>query len=81
MTQFKIYAIIAAVVAAFGLYQYRINAAYNRGAESERVKARIEAAKRIGEMEKSNANFRKLSDRDRCLLFLRDSGLPEHHCK
>ncbi|KKX25408.1 hypothetical protein [Rhizobium sp. LC145] len=55
---------------------------YGRQEATEAVK--IEAAKnalnRIENLEKNNANFRKLSDRDRCLVFMRDSGLPEREC-
>lgn len=46
--------------------------------------ARIEAAKaaiqRINALEKNNASFRNMSDRHRCLAFMRDSGLPDSAC-
>ncbi len=46
--------------------------------------AQIEAAKaalnRINTMEKNNASFRNMSDRHRCLAFMRDSGLPDSAC-
>jgi hypothetical protein len=49
-----------------------------------RAEAAAEAAKlaleRVQELEKNNANFKNLSDRDRCLVFMRDSGLPENNC-
>jgi len=35
---------------------------------------------RIKQLEKSNAEFNRLSDRDRCLVFMRDSGLPDGTC-
>jgi hypothetical protein len=58
--------------------------AYLYGRHEEGEAARIEAAKnalnRIEKLEKNNADFRKLSDRDRCLVFMRDSGLPEREC-
>lgn len=38
------------------------------------------ALERVHIMEKNNANFRNLSDRDRCLVFMRDSGLPVSSC-
>lgn len=38
------------------------------------------ALERIQQLEKSNAEFKKLSDRDRCLVFMRDSGLPDSAC-
>ena len=46
--------------------------------------AQVEAAKaaieRINTLEKNNASFRSLSDRHRCLIFMRDSGLPDSAC-
>ncbi|SMF66122.1 hypothetical protein SAMN02982989_3439 [Xaviernesmea oryzae] len=58
--------------------------AYLYGKSAERQAAKIEEAKnaleRIQTLEKNNANFRALSDRDRCLVFMRDSGLPEQGC-
>jgi len=46
--------------------------------------AQIEAAKaavsRINTLEKNNASFRNMSDRHRCLVFMRDSGLPDSTC-
>lgn len=46
--------------------------------------AQIEAAKaaieRINTLEKNNASFRNMSDRHRCLAFMRDSGLPDTAC-
>lgn len=54
------------------------------GRHEERQAAEIEAAKqaldRIHHLEKNNASFNKLSDRDRCLVFMRDSGLPDSAC-
>jgi hypothetical protein len=51
------------------------------GACDERQAAQIRAGKealdRVQTLEKNNANFRNLSDRDRCLVFMRDSGLPD----
>jgi hypothetical protein len=48
--------------------------------EEMRSEAAVEALNRIQAMEKNNASFSKLSDRDRCLVFMRDSGLPEQNC-
>lgn len=57
---------------------------YLLGKHDGRKETQIEAAKealdRINTLEKNNASFRKLSDRDRCLVFMRDSGLPESSC-
>lgn len=54
------------------------------GQRVERQALATEASKnaleRIQHLEKSNANFKKLSDRDRCLVFMRDSGLPDSAC-
>ena len=54
------------------------------GASGERqelqIKAAAEALDRITSLEKNNANFRNLPARDRCLVYMRDSGLPEDHC-
>lgn len=54
------------------------------GASDERQAAQIQSAKealvRVQDLEKSNANFRNLSERARCLVFMRDSGLPDASC-
>lgn len=54
------------------------------GASSERqaaqIRAAAEALDRIQDLEKNNANFRNLPARERCLVFMRDSGLPESSC-
>ncbi len=54
------------------------------GAADERKDAQIQAAsealERIQNLEKNNANFRNLPARERCLVFMRDSGLPESEC-
>lgn len=42
--------------------------------------AAVEAINRIQQLEKSNAQFRSLSSRDRCLVLMRDSGLPDSEC-
>lgn len=73
-------AAITALVAIWGYHSIAVNNAFRNGRNAEREAARIEAAKRITEMEKSDAEFRHLSSRERCIAFMRDSGLPEHHC-
>ncbi|KAB1113743.1 hypothetical protein F4V89_12845 [Neorhizobium galegae] len=54
------------------------------GASDERQATQIRTAKdalnRVQNLEKNNATFRNLSDRDRCLVFMRDSGLPVSAC-
>lgn len=44
------------------------------------VKAGKEALERITKLEMNNARFKSLSPGDRCLEFMRDSGLPEREC-
>lgn len=39
-----------------------------------------EAFDRIQDLEKSNGAFKSLSDRHRCLVFMRYSGLPDDEC-
>ncbi|WP_173995013.1 hypothetical protein [Agrobacterium tumefaciens] len=57
---------------------------FHMGKREGKSVAQIEAAKaaieRINTLEKNNASFRSLSDRHRCLLFMRDSGLPDSAC-
>lgn len=57
---------------------------YHWGKRAERETAALEAAQnaldRIEDMEKNNADFLALPDRERCLVFMRDSGLSEDHC-
>lgn len=70
----------AIIVGLLGWHWWAKRAAYNEGRAYEKQLARIEAGKRIKEMEQSNEKFRSLSARDRCIAFMRDSGLPERHC-
>lgn len=59
-------------------------ASFQVGKREGKSVAKIEAAKaaldRINTLEKNNASFRSLSDRHRCLIFMRDSGLPDSSC-
>jgi len=59
-------------------------ASFQIGKHEGKSVAQIEAAKaalkRINTLEKNNASFRSLSDRHRCLVFMRDSGLPDSAC-
>lgn len=72
---------LAGVLAALAIGAWRIDsAAYERGRGFERQAAIVAAGKRIVEMEKSNEAFRALPARDRCLAFMRDSGLPDTAC-
>lgn len=73
-------------IAAAGLLCAVLLAAgsYWLGKRDGRSQTQIEAAKealdRINELEKNNASFRNLTDRGRCLVFMRDSGLPDSTC-
>jgi hypothetical protein len=77
-------ALAVALVALAGWHTWKVSSAYREGFRageaSEQTKARIEAGKRIAEMEKTDEAFRKLPALERCRAFVRDSGLPEHHC-
>ena len=54
------------------------------GAKNERARIELrmaqEALDRINGMVKNNEKFLSLSDRDRCIVFMRDSGLPDDAC-
>lgn len=50
------------------------------GESVAQIEAAKEAVKRITNLEKNNASFRNMSDRHRCLVFMRDSGLPDSAC-
>ncbi len=50
------------------------------GKSAVQIEAAKEAVGRINNLEKNNASFRNMSDRHRCLVFMRDSGLPDSAC-
>ena len=54
------------------------------GKRAERATQAAEAAQkaweRIEGLEKSNESFKRGTDRQRCLIFMRDSGLPDSEC-
>lgn len=50
------------------------------GKDAGRLEAAKEAGQRITQMEKNNAEFNRLSDRDQCLVFMHDSELPAEAC-
>jgi hypothetical protein len=77
----KLIAVGLAALAIFGWHKLQVSSAYREGVRSEQARAKIEAGKRIAEMEKNDETFRKLPALDRCRVFMRDSGLPEHHCQ
>jgi hypothetical protein len=51
-----------------------------REREAAKAEAAKEALNRITKLEKNDASFRKLSSRERCLAFMRDSKLPDGNC-
>lgn len=56
----------------------------HHGASTERAALQIEAAKnaleRIKKLEENNETFLSLTPRHRCLVFMRDSRLPDSAC-
>ncbi|UXT89765.1 hypothetical protein [Agrobacterium pusense] len=71
------------VAAVFGAALLSV-ASFQVGKREGKSVAQIEAAKeavsRINNLEKNNASFRDMPDRHRCLVFMRDSGLPDSAC-
>lgn len=77
----KAIVIVVTLAAVFYWHKSQVSAAYEQGQAAAIQAARIEASKRIITMEKNNEGFKSLSARDRCIAFLRDSGLPVGtHC-
>ncbi|AHJ10724.1 hypothetical protein P106B_41 [Rhizobium phage vB_RglS_P106B] len=68
--------VLGALVAFGPIYLY--------GKSAGKTEAAAQAAKaalnRIQEMERHDAKFRTLPARDRCIIFMRDSGLPVSNC-
>lgn len=78
--RWKIILPVALLAMAYAYHWNALRMARNEGFELCQQQARIEAGKRIVEMEKSHEQFRSLPALDRCRAFMRDSGLPERHC-
>lgn len=70
-------AIILSLVVGFGAGTWH---GKRVGRAEAAADAAREAVDRINNLEKNNANFRNLPARERCLVFMRDSGLPESGC-
>jgi hypothetical protein len=68
---------VAALIAGAGLLYLKGRS--DGMAESE-ISAAREALSRINRLETNNENFKALDDRGRCLVFMRDSGLPAETC-
>lgn len=75
-SNWKLFAIGAAVLAVFSYHKIQVSRAFKDGRQAERAAAIALAAKRIKERDQNDAEFRKLPARDRCIAFMRDSGLP-----
>ncbi len=69
-----------AVIAVLGMLASLTWCSYDYGRNFERQAAIIEAGKRIQNLEKNNGAFNALPARERCLAFMRDSGLPAAFC-
>lgn len=80
LKNWRVLAIVATFIAVWLWHRGEVDGAFRAGVTSEQTKARIEAGKRIAEMEANDEVFRKMSAPDRCRAFMHDSGLPEHHC-
>jgi hypothetical protein len=80
LKNWKLIAIVAALSAVWLWHRNEVSNAFDAGVTSEKTKARIEAGKRITEMETNDEAFRNLPALERCRALLRDSGLPEHEC-
>ncbi|WP_425902562.1 hypothetical protein [Agrobacterium radiobacter] len=68
--------LLCAVLLASGSYWL----GKREGRSETQIEAAKEALDRINSLEKNNASFRNLTDRGRCLVFMRDSGLPDNAC-
>lgn len=68
--------LLCAVLLASGSYWL----GKREGRSQTKIEAAKEAVNRINQLEKNNASFRNLTDRDRCLVFMHDSGLPDSAC-
>lgn len=70
----------AAILGAAVLSTASFQVGKREGKSAAKIEAAREAVKRINTLEKNNASFRNMSDRHRCLVFMRDSGLPDSAC-
>lgn len=67
-------AVVALLCATFFYFGKREGVAETEAGATARALSRIQS------MEKTNASFRSLPGRDRCLLLMRDSGLSDSAC-
>ncbi|TMV18630.1 hypothetical protein BJG94_15100 [Rhizobium sp. Td3] len=73
-------ALAGAALLALGSFHLGKSEGRSEGRAEMQVEAAKEALERITKVEKSNATFTDLSARHRCLLFMRDSRLPDSAC-
>jgi Flp pilus assembly protein TadB len=71
---------VAIVLAVLAAYQFGKWSGAKEAKVAAQMQAIKEASNRISNMEKNNADFRSKSARDRCLVLMRDSGLPDSGC-
>lgn len=74
--KFGAVAVLGAALLSIASFQ----AGKHEGKSAAQIEAAREAVNRINNLEKNNASFRNMSDRHRCLVFMRDSGLPDSAC-
>ncbi|MBO0125236.1 hypothetical protein [Agrobacterium sp. OT33] len=74
----KIAAVAIASVTLLSIASFQIGK--REGRSAAQIEAAKEALYRITNLEKNNASFRNLTDRGRCLVFMRDSSLPDSAC-
>lgn len=78
--KFGMAGVIAVIVIAGGSFALGKREGKNELRADLEVQAAKEALKRIDNLEKNNASFRNLDAHHRCLVFARDSGLPDTTC-
>ncbi len=74
----KLGAAAALGVAVLSIASFQVGK--REGKSAAQIEAAKEAVNRLNTLEKNNASFRNMSDRHRCLVFMRDSGLPDSAC-
>ncbi|NWJ24781.1 hypothetical protein [Rhizobium sp. RM] len=73
-------ALAGAALLALGSFYLGKSEGRSEGRAEMQVEAAKEALERITKLEKNNAAFMDLSARHRCLVFMRDSRLPDSAC-
>ncbi len=71
---------VATVIGAALLSITSFQVGKREGKSAAQIEAAKAAIERINTLEKNNASFRNMSDRHRCLVLMRDSGLPDSAC-